>query len=170
MSFTTAAQAPSTSVLMGGRAAQESVFQESQKRPLNTAAPSIQLSSLSKGVLWMCLDAEEKWGIWYTNHRAVRRRGAEPSSCCGAWRCYLKTPPGAAKFQLNGGCFSAFSTTLSRLSHKRSTSRRSTGKSRQRDEGWITSIWASAQKLDNEDVGFPEHVIVASVLSRKHKW
>lgn len=56
MSFTTAAQAPSTSVLIGARAARESVFQESHKRPLNTAAPSIQPSSLSKGALWMCLD------------------------------------------------------------------------------------------------------------------
>lgn len=51
MSFTTAAQAPSTSVLIGARAAWESVFQESHKRPLNTAAPSIQPSSLSKGAL-----------------------------------------------------------------------------------------------------------------------
>lgn len=71
MSFTTAAQAPSTCVLMGGRAARENVFQESHKRPFNTAAPSIQPSSRLKGALWMCLDAEEKWGMWYTNHRSV---------------------------------------------------------------------------------------------------
>lgn len=48
MSFTTAAQAPSTCVLIGGRAARESVFQESHKRPFKTAAPSIQPSSRSK--------------------------------------------------------------------------------------------------------------------------